>query len=57
MVFGFGLLRQVWSETPSIWTDQGGLEMNDYEDDVFTGIAWALPLGLLVWALVWWAVS
>ena len=21
---------------------------------VFTGIAWALPLGLLVWALVWW---
>ncbi len=28
--------------------------MNDYEDDVFTGIAWALPFGLLVWALVWW---
>ncbi len=26
-------------------------------DDVFTGIAWALPLGLLVWALVWWLLA
>lgn len=28
-----------------------------YEDDVFTGIAWALPFGLLVWALVWWLLA
>ncbi len=24
---------------------------------VFTGVAWALPLGLLVWALVLWLLA
>lgn len=24
------------------------------DNGVFTGVAWALPLGLLVWALIWW---
>jgi hypothetical protein len=27
------------------------------DNEVFTGIAWALPLGLLVWALIWWGLS
>ena len=31
--------------------------MNEGEDDLFTGIVWMLPLALLLWALIWWALA